>query len=717
MTSEISYNYSEFNNQNWKKLLKCGGLEGRQVEIMAKALEGKTINDLQYDHINKIITCGPHSLDLKNIVNLKGKENYNVTNSNLIEHLAEVIVLKIEEASSNLVDQTGWTPLTAAVYYGDLNKIDELIQKKADLNLLNALGNTPLTQAVLTGNLILVEKLIASGADVNLKNGFGNSPLMIAANWNNIALEDLLLQNGAKFESHINAVNANGWTPLTTAVYAGNLNKVDLLLQQGANVNAPDRSNTPLTQAVLSGNLALVEKLIARGADVNLQNLFGNTALTLAIRSNNKPLVDLLLQKGANPNIRDDLGSTPIHYALSNRDFNLFEKLIQNGADLNLADNAGSVLLSYAMNDFQFFKKLIDSGADPAKIDKHGRSVLDMIKLYRPKDYRAMIDLIYEKNPELKLRHKEFKYRKQLAHAWHLKGETVLKAEDNPISLEGGNTLIWFHQMDKNFEEFQKLCPEFPNQELFADAIKFTAKINTHTSDQILTRIQSGLPTFFNVGFLGHDVVALFWKNQFVLCNRGDETRRPLEVYHYNESLLTTEMIDKIRGATRGNSENYRKLFFEELPSKLEFSTHPQDLNMEAEGAKLYNQVVGNCGWVSSTTSIYAFQMLSGDEIELEKQRNDYKTWLAFQQLYSLERTIRLIGTSNFAPDHGLIQKGISMALFPCYNLPLTRKLDDLIDAYTKTLPAEALSRFQNDLNFWRDTASAYHISQRQIVL
>lgn len=200
-----------------------------------------------------------------------------------------------------------------------------------------------------------------------------------------------------------------------------------------------------------------------------------------------------------------------------------------------------------------------------------------------------------------------------------------------------------------------------------------------------------------------------------MICNRGGELRRPMEIYHYNESSLTSDIIVKIRGSLKQNEENYRKLFYEELSNQLGFSMNHQDFKIQEQGDKLYAQVLGNCSWVSSTTSVYAFLMLSGGE--LEKQRETYKNWLGFQQIYSIERIVNLIGTTGYEPDHELIQKAISMALFPCYDLPLTKKLDDLINSYAITLPPEDQERFQNNLILWKSTVSAYNISQRQIVL
>lgn len=312
---------------------------------------------------------------------------------------------------------------------------------------------------------------------------------------------------------YTNDKDASRWTPLTTAIFNNDISKVNELIRQKADLNELNANgNTPLTQAALSGNSLIIEKLIANGADVELKNSFGNTALTIATQMVNHPLINLLVQKGAKfqadrINALNLNGSTPLTSAILHGDLARVDLLIQQGADVNIADKYKTPLaVAVVTGNFSLTEKLINSGADVSEINSHGQSVIDLLKSTRPKNYRPILELIYEKNPELKARHKEFKYRKQLGHAWHLKGESSLKADDIPLKLEGANTLLWYHQMHKNFEEFQKLSTDFSEPKVFSEAVKFTADINAYTPDQILTRIQSGLPTFLDAGFIGHDI-------------------------------------------------------------------------------------------------------------------------------------------------------------------------------------------------------------------
>jgi|GEM_PF-6799524 len=63
---------------------------------------------------------------------------------------------------------------------GDLQGIDDVLEKGADVNARNATGHTPLMMAVMRKKDDAIELLIGKGANVNAKNDNGKSVLWFA---------------------------------------------------------------------------------------------------------------------------------------------------------------------------------------------------------------------------------------------------------------------------------------------------------------------------------------------------------------------------------------------------------------------------------------------------------------------------------------------------------------------------------------------------------
>ena len=69
----------------------------------------------------------------------------------------------------------GWTPLIAAIYGGETNAAQYLVEAGADVNLADMYGKTPLMYAALHGDEAapLAQSLIAHGANLDAKDNHG----------------------------------------------------------------------------------------------------------------------------------------------------------------------------------------------------------------------------------------------------------------------------------------------------------------------------------------------------------------------------------------------------------------------------------------------------------------------------------------------------------------------------------------------------------------
>ena len=129
---------------------------------------------------------------------------------------------------------------------GSLIEVRTLLDWGVPTDARDESGMTPLMAAVTHGHEAVVGLLLARGADVNAANDRGVTPLMLAANNDRTALLQTLLGRGAQ----VNARNRDGWTALTYAAWKGHANMVRRLLAAGGNPSIRDRRGwTPLQYA------------------------------------------------------------------------------------------------------------------------------------------------------------------------------------------------------------------------------------------------------------------------------------------------------------------------------------------------------------------------------------------------------------------------------------------------------------------------------------
>ncbi|KAJ0029075.1 hypothetical protein NQD34_004072 [Periophthalmus magnuspinnatus] len=166
-----------------------------------------------------------------------------------------------------------------------------------------------LKRAIYKGDVETMEQLLDNGLDVDSRLDYGWTPLIYAVNGGNIELTKMLLDRGASVN-----FSKDHWTVLMACCTASVPEEkicscMELLLSKNADPNMMDRSHMScLMLASRDGYSKVINLLVSHGASVNSQDLNGYTALCYAVQYGREESVLKLLQLGADKNLKTKLG-------------------------------------------------------------------------------------------------------------------------------------------------------------------------------------------------------------------------------------------------------------------------------------------------------------------------------------------------------------------------------------------------------------------------
>ena len=312
---------------------------------------------------------------------------------------------------------------------------------------------------------------------------------------------------------------------------------------------------------------------------------------------------------------------------------------------------------------------------------------------------------------------------KIISHSTEQKGTLQLKPikdqQGSTLSIdkEGGISFLWLHKMAKATKLME-------NQEfnLLTQTLNFSSNIKSQTTTDTLSRIQEGLPVILNTGYQGHTVSVLMWGDYFVLCDRGESSRAPVEVYKYDKEKLDEKTIESIQNTIKGNAQNYKNLLFKTLPKSLNFSQTTTEKAIQ-KGCSLRDQKVGNCSWASPETAAWALRSLQnifGEEngklkntspstTEIVKTlangKKEFLSWLVFNQLYHIEHYINRT-SDNIHPHkernlYPLDKKSIDLA-FSNSNTIKDQEIDPIVAKKREELFKHYNDTFLKPLGFFK---------------
>lgn len=179
----------------------------------------------------------------------------------LIKEIDEVEVVQYLITSL----QIGILPiLHQGAFYGNLQCVQEDIEKGCDINAFDHNGLTPLMLATQSGHIEIVRFLLLCGADTHASVGKGRVTSLHLAVCNG---SHLIVQLLLEYCANVSQATSLECTPLHMAAYSGDMLVARQLLQRGADPFALDASDrSVLSAAEMGGHLDFVDMLLTHVA-------------------------------------------------------------------------------------------------------------------------------------------------------------------------------------------------------------------------------------------------------------------------------------------------------------------------------------------------------------------------------------------------------------------------------------------------------------------
>lgn len=312
--------------------------------------------------------------------------------------LEKVKELINKKANINALDPSNHTALMWASLNGHIDVAKKLIKNNARLDIVNNKGWTALHIAALAGNKDIVKEIIKAGADIDAKGSIGETPIYLAAKNGHLNTVKQLIKEGAELvnsqrlnyifgEGHLEVVREfvnNGVlvdsNSLIFSAAGGHLEVFNEFVNKGFDINTKEKETkrTALMYASRNGHTDMVRELVKNGADIHLKDNDGTTALIWASGEGHVKVVKELIKNGANIDIKDDFTVSATIAAARKGHVDVLKELLGNYGDVNLRDNAGMNVLMWSafIGNEESVKDLINKGVEVNLCDKIGRTAL-----------------------------------------------------------------------------------------------------------------------------------------------------------------------------------------------------------------------------------------------------------------------------------------------------------------------------------------------------
>ena len=215
-----------------------------------------------------------------------------------------------------------------------LGRLKRRFRRRDRVNSVDNFGRTPLTYAVWSGNVATVKLLTKAGAKVAMQDEIGGTPLSYAICNGHERMVDLLLTK----KEHVASVDSIIRILLLSAAKKGDEAVVELLIETNrVDINVTDMyGRTSLSHAAENGHTAIVKTLLEK-ANIDARDSSGATALHWAALHGREALIPLLLKCMANSEVKDIFGATPLTWAIEGGSTSSIGMLLAESSEINYA--------------------------------------------------------------------------------------------------------------------------------------------------------------------------------------------------------------------------------------------------------------------------------------------------------------------------------------------------------------------------------------------
>lgn len=298
-------------------------------------------------------------------------------------------------AKIDLQDGYGRTPLTYAIWNGDVALVKLLLKAGANVHLKDRLGKTPLFYAFCNSDRQIIDLFVKKQRPVDVENDI-NTLLFSALESRH---EEVVMQLIKTGRANLEARNNFHETILILATRTSHKAIVKKLLEAGANPNAKDRYRDPALFAAIYSEEAAVESLLGAGADSDARTNAGFSPLIHASIAGNAAIVKLLLDARADINAQTDAGASALLYASFIGHEEVVKLLLEAGPDAKGQTDAGALALMLASDGHYRYSTAMDLLFD-AKVDARSEPYMGLpevlFKNLNSGAHRSIVELLLE---------------------------------------------------------------------------------------------------------------------------------------------------------------------------------------------------------------------------------------------------------------------------------------------------------------------------------
>jgi len=361
-------------------------------------------------------------------------------------------------------------------------------------------------------------------------------------------------------------------TYLKQAIHERNVSRMQACLARGDDPNSTfGDGNPPLVMALEMGFEEGADILLSHNKiNVNRKGRGGVAALHIAAEKGYLSVIDRIFGKGGFMNIRDAEMQAPLHYAAKANQACAVRKLTSKKEAAILIDpydkeNTTPLIAACCRRNWDVAEALFDEGAKGLVRNDKGftAKTICIFQGY----HRLSEKMPYDPNIT------EFIKRKVVSH-FHGFDQTS-ELQGKKFQLSGAFAPLMHEQIALNLESFFLECTQ-PSQfshrhrQILLEAFYWAGIDNS--SDVILERASKRGLTIIPAGWDQHAIDIVFFGSYMAICNRGEGIPwrcATIEAFKIAPSLITREIIDKIREQNLKKAVEASEFFYFGLPKAL----------------------------------------------------------------------------------------------------------------------------------------------------